>query len=48
MTYVMDMKEVLCMFATTGIKCHSLSYDIFNANMTTQDNTTCHKHDIAD
>jgi len=34
MTYVMNMKEVLCMFVTTVIKCHSLSYDIFNANMT--------------
>jgi len=30
MTYVMNMKEVLCMFVTTVIKCHSLSYDIFN------------------
>jgi len=28
------MKEVLCMFVTTVIKSHSLSYDIFNANMT--------------
>jgi len=35
MTYVMNMKEVLCMFVTIVIKCHSLSYDIFNANMTT-------------
>jgi len=34
MTYVMDMKDVLCMFMTTVIKCHSLSYGIFNANMT--------------
>jgi len=34
MTYVINMKEVLCMFATTVIQCHSLSYDIFNANMT--------------
>jgi len=33
MTYVMNM-EVLCMFVTSVIKCHSLSYDIFNANMT--------------
>jgi len=33
MTYVLNMKEVLCMFMTV-IKCHSLSYDIFNANMT--------------
>jgi len=24
MTYVMNMKEVLCMFVTTVIKCHSL------------------------
>jgi len=31
--YVMTMKEVLCMFMTTVIKCHSLSYDIFSANM---------------
>jgi len=30
----MNMMEVLCMFMTTVIKCHSLSYDIFNANMT--------------
>jgi len=34
MTHVMNMNEVLCMFVTTVIKCHSLSYDIFNANMT--------------
>jgi len=34
MTFVMNMKEVLSMFVTTVIKCHSLSYDIFNANMT--------------
>jgi len=34
MTYVMNMLEVLCMFGTTVIKCHSLSYYIFNANMT--------------
>jgi len=34
MTYAMNMKEVLCMFVTTVSKCHSLSYDIFNANMT--------------
>jgi len=34
MTYVMNMKEVLCMFVTTAIKSHSLSYDISNAKMT--------------
>jgi len=34
MTCVVNMKEVLCMFMTTVIKCHSVSYDIFNANMT--------------
>jgi len=34
MTYVMNVKEVLCMFVTTVIKCYSLNYDIFNANMT--------------
>jgi len=34
MTYVMNMKEVLCMFVTTVVKCYSLSYGIFNANMT--------------
>jgi len=34
MTYVMNMKEVLCMFLTTVIKSHSHNYDIFNANMT--------------
>jgi len=30
------MTQVLCMFMTTDIKCHSLrvSYDIFKANMT--------------
>jgi len=32
MTYVLKMKEVLCMFVTTVIKCHSLRH--FNANMT--------------
>ncbi len=31
--------EVLCMFMTTVIKCHSLSYVIFNANMTLFDLT---------
>jgi len=34
MTYVMNMKEGLCVFMTTGTKCHSLNNDIFNANMT--------------
>jgi len=34
MTYVINMKEVLYTFMTTVIKCHLLSYDIFNANMT--------------
>jgi len=34
MTHVMNMKEVLCTFVTTVIKCHSLSYDIFYANRT--------------
>ncbi len=34
MTQVMNMKEVLCMFMTTVIKCHSLSYVMFNAKMT--------------
>jgi len=34
MTYVMNMLEVLGMFVTTVIKCHLLSYYIFNANMT--------------
>ncbi len=33
------MKEVLWMFMTTVIKCHSLSYVIFNANMTLFDLT---------
>ncbi len=32
MTHVMNMKEVLCMFMTTVIKCHLLSYVIFNAD----------------
>jgi len=26
--------QVLCMFMTTVVECHSLNYDIFNANMT--------------
>jgi len=30
----MNMKECLFMFMRTVIKCHSLNYDIFNANMT--------------
>jgi len=30
----MNMKQVLCMFMTNVIKCQSLNYDIFNANMT--------------
>jgi len=34
MTYVMNMKEVLCICVTAVIKFHLLSYDIFNANMT--------------
>jgi len=34
MTYVRNMKEFLSMFMTTVNKCQSLSYDIFNANMT--------------
>ncbi len=34
MTHVMNMKVFLCMFMTTVIKCHSLSYVIFNAKMT--------------
>jgi len=25
--------QVLCMFVTAVIKCHSISYDIFNANI---------------
>ncbi len=35
----MNMKEVLCMLMTTVTKCHSLSYVIFNANMTLFDLT---------
>jgi len=34
MTHGMNMNEVICMFMTTVIKCHSLNYDIFHANMT--------------
>jgi len=34
MTYVMNIKEVLCMFMTVIIKWHFLNYDIFKANMT--------------
>jgi len=30
----MNMKEVFCMFVTTVIESHSLSNDVFNANMT--------------
>jgi len=37
----MNMKEVLCMFMTTVIKCHSLSYDILNANVM----SSCHDKD---
>ncbi len=33
-TPVMNMKEALCFFLTTVIKCHSRSYVIFNAKMT--------------
>ncbi len=34
MTLVMNMKEFLCMFMTTVIKCNLLSFVIFNAKMT--------------
>jgi len=34
MTYVVNMKDVLCMFVTTIIKCLSLNNDILNANIT--------------
>jgi len=34
MTYVMNMKDVLCMFVTTVIKCYPHNYDISNTNMT--------------
>ncbi len=37
--HVMNMKEVVCMFITTVIKCHSLSYVIFNAKITLFDLT---------
>ncbi len=51
----MNMKEVLCMFMTTVIKCHSLSYVIFNANIILFDLTLliplpltlAHKKDIS-
>jgi len=45
------------MFVTTAIKCHLISYDIFNANMTLFEMSllwhlditkTCHRHNIAD
>jgi len=39
MTYVMNTKEVLCMFMTTVTKFNSLSYVIFNAKMTLFDLT---------
>jgi len=29
----MNKKKVLCMFVKTVMKCHSLSYDIFNAKI---------------
>ncbi len=45
LTHVMNMKEVLCMFMTTLIKCHSLSYVTFNAKMTLFDLT--HNKDIS-
>ncbi len=35
----MNMKEVVCMFMTTIIKCHLLSYIIFNAKITLFDLT---------
>ncbi len=35
----MNMKEVVCMFMTTVIKCYSLSYVIFSAKMTLFDLT---------
>jgi len=44
MTYVMNMKDVLWMFVKTVIKCHSLSYDIFNANMTLFQMSLLHLH----
>ncbi len=46
MTHVMNMKEVLCMFMTTVIKCHSLSYVIFNAKMTLFDLTLTYPYPI--
>jgi len=32
--HVMNVKEVLCMFMTAVIKCHSLNSENFNTNMT--------------
>jgi len=46
MTHVMDMKEVLCMFMTTVIKCHFLNYDIVNANMTMFEMSLLRHHQI--
>jgi len=43
----MNMKEVLFMFVTTVIKCHSLSYDIFNANMTLFEMSIHHKLSVS-
>ncbi len=47
----MNMKEVLCMFMATVIKCHSLSYVTFNAKMTLFDLTLpltlAHNKDIS-
>jgi len=44
----MNMKEVLCMFVTAVIKCHSLNYDIFNANMTLFEMSFLYNLDITD
>ncbi len=43
------MKAVLCMFMTTVIECHSLSYVIFNAKITLFDLTLtlAHNTDIS-
>ncbi len=47
MTWHMNMKEVLCMFMTPVIKCHSLSYVIFIAKMALFALTLAHSKDIS-
>jgi len=47
MTHYINMKEVLCMFKTTVIKCLSLNYGSFNVNMTLFEMSLSWKLDIS-